>query len=325
MNSRPTLADIVAARANVYRFLKPTPLRQYPVLGELIAADLWIKHENHNPTCAFKVRGGIHLAAGLTKEERAAGLYTASTGNHGQSIAFGARAHGVKATIAVPEGANPGKVRAIRDLCGEVVFHGKDFDTAREWIAAVAAENGGRFVSVTEEVLIEGVGTYALEILDDLPEVDTIIVPVGAGSGACATAIVAKAINPDIEVIGVQSAQAPAMQLSWSRGQLIEAKMETFAGGLATRVPFQNTQDIMRDLLDDFVLVDDRAIGQAVVLAIEHTHNLPEPAGAAALAAALQLKDRLQGKSVVVIMSGGNLSLSGLRQLLAHEASTPSS
>jgi threonine dehydratase len=316
LNPRPTLQDVIAARRNVYRFLKPTPLRQYPSLGKLLGADLWAKHENQNPTCAFKVRGGIHLAAGLTADERAGGLFTASTGNHGQSIAFGARAHGVKATIAVPEGANPGKVRAMQDLGGEVLFHGKDFDTAREWIAHQAREKGGRFVSPTEETLIAGVGTYALEIMEDLPDVDTILVPVGAGSGACGTAIVAKTINPDVEVIGVQSAQAPAMQLSWSKGELIEADMQTFAGGLATRVPFQNTQDIMRDLLDDFVLVDDDAIGKAVVLAIEHTHNLLEPAGAAALAAALQLKERLQGKRVVVVMSGGNLSLAGLRQLL---------
>lgn len=309
--------DINAARTNVYRFLKPTPLRQYPSLGQLIGADLWAKHENHNPTCAFKVRGGIHLAASLSEEERAAGLFTASTGNHGQSIAFGAKAYGINAIIAVPEGANPEKISAMQNLGGRVVSHGADFDTAREWICQLAAEEGGRFVSPTEELLITGVGTYALEIVEDLPGVEAIIVPVGAGSGACGTAIVAKTVNPDIEVIGVQSAQAPAMQMSWSQGALIEAEMRTFAGGLATRVPFQNTQDIMRDLLDDFVLVDDAAIGKAVLLAIEHTHNLLEPAGAATLAAALQLKQRLKGRQVVVVMSGGNLSLPRLRQLVA--------
>ena len=205
----------------------------------------------------------------------------------------------------------------MQDLGGRVVFHGADFDTAREWIAGLTAEKGGRFVGPTEEILIAGVGTYALEILEDLPSVETIIVPVGAGSGVCGTAIVAKAINPKIEVIGVQSAQAPAMQLSWRDGKLREADMQTFAGGLATRVPFQNTQTIMRELLDDFVLVNDSEIGQAVLLAIEHTHNLLEPAGAAALAAALQLRARLEGRKVVVVASGGNLSLARLRQLLS--------
>jgi len=315
----PSLADIMAARPNVYRYLKPTPLHYYSGLSRLVGAQVWVKHENHQPVGAFKVRGGLNLAAHLTPEERRAGLFTASTGNHGQSIAFAAQVHGLKAMIAVPEGANPGKVVAMRGLGAEVVTHGADFDAAREWIMAQAEARHGRFVGPTEELLIHGVGTYALEILEDLPEVQTIIVPVGAGSGACGVSIVAKTINPKIEVIAAQSAQAPAMQLSWQRGQLVTAEMNTFAEGVATRVPFANTQRIMRRYLDEFVLVDDEDIRQAVLLLLEHTHNLAEGAGAISLAAALQLKERLAGKKVALVLSGGNLSIEKLRNILGSE------
>lgn len=317
-HAMPTLHDIIAARKHVYRYLKPTPLYQYAGLGDLVGGEVWVKHENHQPVGAFKVRGGLNLVAHLSKAERNAGIFTASTGNHGQSIAFAAHAHGISATIAVPEDANPGKVAAMRGLGAEVVFHGEDFDAAREWIMQVAEERGGRFVGPTEDLLIHGVGTYALEILEDLPHVDTIIVPVGAGSGACGTSIVAKSINPDIKVIGAQSAQAPAMQHSWASGKLVTAEMNTFAEGVATRVPFENTQRIMRKYLDDFVLVDDAAIEEAIVLLLEHTHNVAEGAGAVSLAAARQMKDRLAGKTVVLILSGGNLSMEKLRGILSR-------
>lgn len=312
----PTLHDIIAARPNVYRFLHPTPLHHYAGLSQLLGAQVWVKHENHQPVGAFKVRGGLHFVAGMSEAQRQAGLYTASTGNHGQSIAFAARAYGVRATIAMPEQANPDKVAAMRGLGAEVVFHGPDFDTAREWMMQVAAGRGGLFVGPTDEALICGVGTYGLEIVEDLPDVEVIIVPVGAGSGVCGTGIVAKAINPAIQVIGVQSAQAPAMQRSWASGRLQTAEMRTFAEGIATRVPFENTQRIMRQVVDDFVLVDDADIRRAVVLLLEHTHNLAEGAGAAPLAAALQLRERLAGKKVVLVLSGGNLAVDTLRQIL---------
>ena len=315
-NHMPTLHDIVAAQPHVYRYLKPTPLHHYPTLSELLGASVWVKHENHQPVGVFKVRGGLNLAANLTPEERQVGLFTASTGNHGQSIAFAGRAFGIRTKIAVPEGANPGKVAAMRGLGAEVVFHGQDFDTAREWIMELAAEQGGRYVGPTEELLIHGVGTYTLEILRELPDVDVIIVPVGAGSGVCGTSIVAKSINSKIQIIAAQSAQAPAMQLSWKSRQMVSAEMKTFAEGIATRVPFENTQRIMRKYLDDFVLVDDEDIKKAIVLLLEHTHNLAEGAGAVPLAAALQLEDRLAGKKVVLVMSGGNLAVGKLREIL---------
>ncbi|WP_456386536.1 threonine dehydratase [Desulfolithobacter sp.] len=311
-----TLHDILCARPHVYRFLQPTPLHHYPTLDRLLGAEVWIKHENHQPVGAFKVRGGLNLVANLSDKERKGGIYTASTGNHGQSIAFAARAHGLQATIAVPDGANPSKVAAMEGLGARVVFHGRDFDTAREWIMEVAREKSGRFVGPTEELLIHGVGTYGLEIMETLPGVEVIIVPVGAGSGACGTAIAAKTINPRVQVIGVQSAQAPAMQKSWATGTLTTAPMETMAEGLATRIPFENTQRIMRELLDDFILVDDSAIEEAIRLLLEHTHNLAEEAGAASLAGALQLGDRVAGRKIVLVLSGGNISPARLATLL---------
>ena len=317
----PTLLDIIAARQNVYRFLKPTPLYHYPALSDLAGAEIWVKHENHQPVGAFKVRGGLNLAANLGLTERDAGLFTASTGNHGQSIAYAARAFGIKATIAVPDGANPGKVASMRGMGAEVIFHGADFDMAREWMVNVAADKGGRFVGPAEAPLIHGVGSYALEIIEDLPDVEMIIVPVGAGSGVSATGIVAKSINPQIKVIGAQSAQAPAMQHSWKAGKMLSAEMNTFAEGIATRIPFEDTQLIMRRYLDDFLLVDDEEIEKAILLLLHFTHNLAEGAGAVPLAAALKYPDRVAGKKIVLVLSGGNLALERLHQILLKHRS----
>lgn len=311
----PTLRDVIAARANVYRHLKPTPLYSYSTLNAATGLDLYVKHENHQPVGAFKVRGGLNLAANLPDAKRSAGLFTASTGNHGQSIAFAARAYGMKATIAVPDGANPAKVAAMRGLGAEVVFHGADFDTSREWAAELAKAQGGIFVGPTDQPLICGVATLALEILEELPDVDVIIVPVGAGSGAAGAAIVAKSINPKIQVIGVQSAQAPTQQLSWKAGMPVIGPMATFVEGVATRVPFENTQAIMRKFLDDFVLIEDEDTKHSMRLLVEHTRNLPEGAAGLSLAAAIKLKDRLTGKKVAIDFCGGNLSIDNLRSL----------
>ncbi len=317
----PTLRDVIAARPRVYRYLKPTPLYRYSGLCELAGTNVWVKHENHLPGGAYKVRGALNLVAQLTPKERDSGLFTASTGNHGQGVAYAARMHGLHATIAVPEGANPGKVAAMRGLGAEVVFRGPNYESAVKWIVGQAAAEGGRLIEATEALVIAGVGTYGLEILEDLPEVDTIIIPVASGSGACATAIVAKTINPRIEIIAVQSVQAPAMQLSWAAGRPISVDAQTITDALGVSVPFESTRGALRKYLDDFVLVDDSAIEDAILLLIEHTHNLAEGAGAAPLAAALKLGARLAGKNVVLVMTGGNLSMEGLRRLMLRSAS----
>ena len=316
LQNLPTLQDVMKARSHVYQHLKPTSLYTYTDLNQLLGTNVWIKHENHQPLGAFKVRGGLNLVATLSAEHQKTGLITASTGNHGQSIAYAGQVYGVPITIAMPEKANPGKVTAIQGLGAEVVFVGADFDEAREWAYEQAQRTGAYFVGPAEFPLICGVGTYALEIVESLPDVDCIIVPVGGGSGAAGVCTVAKAINPAIKVIAAQSAQAPAAQLSWKSAKPVEAAMHTFAEGVATRVPFELPQQILRKHLDDFILVDDEEIKAAIILHLKLTHNLTEGAGAISLAAALKLKTELAGKKVVLIMSGGNLSTQKLHAIL---------
>lgn len=312
--------DVLEARRTIAPYLDPTPLYHYPSLSDMVGTDLWVKHENHQPVGAFKVRGGINLVAHLPEEQRRAGVITASTGNHGQSIAYASRLFDVRAIVAVPEGANPAKVESIRHLGAEVVFHGKDFDEAREWVESEAKRRGCRYVHAgNERELIAGVGTYSLELLGKQPDIDVIIVPVGGGSGAAGTCIVAKSINPKIEVIGVQAEQAPAAYLSWQRGEPVADRMNTFAEGLATRTAFDLPQSILRQHLDDFVLVSEDEMRRAIVMLLAHTHNLAEGAGAASLAAALKLRQGLAGKRVAIVLSGGNLGIDRLREILAAE------
>jgi len=314
----PTFADVLEARRRIAPYLPRTPLREYAPLGRLVGATVLVKHENHLPTGAFKVRGGVNLVSQLDQEEREHGLVASSTGNHGQSVAFGARLFGVKATICVPENANPVKVAAMRDLGAEVVPNGVDFDEARELAEQLSLEHGFRYVhSGNEPHLIAGVATATLELLEDDPRIDAIIVPVGGGSGAAGAAIVAKTLKPSLRVIGVQSEAAPAAFRSWRDRALLEDEMRTFAEGLATRVAFELPQRIMWDLLDDFVLVSDDEIRAAQRAMIESTRNLIEAAGASPLAAALQLRDRLAGKRVALIASGGNASPEQLRDLFS--------
>jgi len=313
----PTFQDVLAARKRIAPYLRQTPLYHYPLLDELIGAEVWVKHENHQPVGAFKVRGGINLAAQLSPEEKERGLITASTGNHGQSVAYGARLFGVRAIIGMPEGANPGKVAAIRNLGAEVFFHGRIFDEAKNRVEELARAEGYRYVHPGDEPhLIAGVGTYSLEILEELPDTEVIIVPVGGGSGASGACIVSQAINPNIQVIGTQAEKAPAAYLTWKARKRTEASMETFAEGLATAAPFMLPQSILWEHLSDFVLVGEEEMLRAIVHFLECTHNLAEGAAAASLAAAIRLRDRLKGKKVVLIMSGGNVSLTNLRRAL---------
>ena len=314
----PTFVDVLAARRRIAPYLRPTPLYTYSALSELVGTDVSVKHENHQPVGAFKVRGGVNLVSKLDEDERRRGVITASTGNHGQSIAYAARLFGVRAIVCVPEGANPVKLASMRGLGAELVVHGRDFDDAREHCEALAAEHGYRYVhSGNEPLLIAGVATETLEILEEQPETDVVIVPVGGGSGAAGACIAAKSVRPSIEVIGVQSEAAPAAYRSWKEQRLAEDRMETRAEGLATRVAFELPQRILREQLDDFVLVGEDELDRAVVLILEATRNLAEPAGGAPLAAALRLRDRLAGKRVALVLSGGNISPAQLREILA--------
>src|SRR5262245_17957872 len=254
----PDLGDVLAARRRIEPYLRPTPLYRYPALDSLAGAQLWVKHENHQPIGAFKVRGGVNLVSQLSPDERRRGVITASTGNHGQSIAYAANLFGVRAIICVPEEANPVKVESMRALGAEILFHGRDFDDAREHCEKQSAEHGYRYIhSANEPLLIAGVGTYTLEILEAQPDIEVIVVPVGGGSGASGACTVAKAVSPSIEVIGVQSDAAPAAYRSWRGRALVTDATSTIAEGLATRTAFELPQEILSRLLDDFVLVSD--------------------------------------------------------------------
>jgi threonine dehydratase len=317
----PTLADVLEARRRISPHLRPTPLYSYASLDELLGADVFVKHENHQPVGSFKVRGGVNLISQLSSDERERGVIAASTGNHGQSIAYAARLFGVAATICVPEAANPVKVASMRGLGAELVFHGRDFDDARERCEQLARDHGYRYVhSGNEPLLIAGVGTETLEILEEQPAIDVIVVPIGGGSGAAGACIVAKAINPAIRVIGVQSDAAQAAHRSWQERRLVEDTTETIAEGLATRTSFELPQKILWEWLDDFVLVSDDQIRAAQATMIETTRNLVEAAGAAPLAAAKLLREQLEGKRVALILSGGNASREQLLEALGASA-----
>ena len=316
--SIPRLQDILQAQKRIRPYLARTPLHSYPAINELVGTMLFIKHENYQPIGAFKVRGGINLVSQMGPDERQRGIISASTGNHGQSITYAAHLFGVKARIVVPEKANPGKVAAMQGMGAEVIAWGANFDEAREHCEALAQEHGYRYIhSGNEPHLIAGVATEALEMLEDEPELEVIIVPIGGGSGAAGSCLVAYALNPAIRVIGVQSAAAPAAYESWRQRRLTTAPNHTIAEGLATGTAFELPQTILWEWLDDFILVSDQEIQQAMVWMIERAHTLTEAAGAATLAAAYRLREELRGKKVGIVCSGGNTSLEHLKRALA--------
>jgi threonine dehydratase len=314
----PTLKDVYAARERVYRVLSPTPLLRHPLLAQETGVNILVKHENHNPTGAFKVRGGLNLIASLSADERR-GVITATTGNHGQSIALASGREGVPCTIVTPVGNNPEKNAAMRALGAEVIEFGRDFDEARERVEQLQHERGLRYVhSANEPLLIAGVGTYALEIFEACPDADVILVPIGGGSGACGCSIVRTGVGSRAKVIGVQAERADAFTRSF-RGatRVVGDQVGTFAEGLATRVTFDLPFGILKQELDDVVTLTEEELGEGVRLALRTTHNLAEGAGAAPLVAAMKLRDRLAGKTVVCVMSGANIDRATLTRILA--------
>jgi threonine dehydratase len=319
----PTLTDIYTARARIRDVIRPTPLLAHPLLSEETGLDIRVKHENHNPTGAFKVRGGLNLVRALSAEERARGVVTASTGNHGQSVALACRLEQVPCTIFVPAGNNPEKNAAIRAFGATLEEGGRDFDEARERCERVAAETGARYIhSANEPLLIAGVGTYALEMFEEWPAVDAVLVPIGGGSGACGVAIVRSAIGASTRVIGIQAEEADAFARSFrSATRVVGDRAATFAEGMATRVTFDLTFGILQRELDDVVVLSEEELREGVRLALRATHNLAEGAGGAALAAAMKLKRRLAGQRVVAVMSGGNLDASKLRRIIEVQPS----
>jgi threonine dehydratase len=255
----PTLQDVLDARARVYATMRPSSMLRHPLLEEWLGCETWVKHENHNPTGAFKIRGGLNLVAQLTADERRRGVVSASTGNHGQSIAFASRIHGVTCRIFVPEGNNPEKNAAMRAYGAEVIEHGRDYDAARERVEELVAQEGWRYIhSANEPQLIAGVGTYAAEMFEDIPDLDYVFVPIGGGSGACGCCVVRGGISSKTRIVGVQASGADAFTRSWRGPTRVTAdRVETFAEGMATRVTFDLTFAILKAQLDDIVTLDE--------------------------------------------------------------------
>jgi threonine dehydratase len=319
------MRDVLRARRAIAPYLRPTPVLAPPAMAEALGCQVYLKCEHLNPTGAFKIRGGINLMSQLTEEERRRGVVTASTGNHGQSIGYAARLFGVRAVVLAPEGANPDKVAAMQALGADVVLHGRDFDEARQRAEEISQAEGLRYVhSANEPLLIAGVATATLELLEEAPDLDTLIVPVGAGSGVCGAGTVVRALRPEVRLIGVQAAGAPAVTETWRTGHDVTTdRIDTLAEGLATRVPFALTMSMMRRLVDDMVLVDDAAMEAAIRLLLATGRQVAEHAGAAPLAAAWRQRASLQGQRVGLVVSGGNLPYPVLQRIVAAGPGRP--
>ncbi|HLG57351.1 MAG TPA: threonine dehydratase [Vicinamibacterales bacterium] len=314
---RPTLPDITAAKDRVYAHMRASPLLRHPLLDEWLGRPAWVKHENHNPTGSFKIRGGLNLVAQLSDEEKLRGVISASTGNHGQSVALACRIHGVRCRVVVPVGNNPDKNAAMRVLGAELVEYGRDFDEAREFVEEMAVREGWRYVhSANEPHLIAGVATYALEVFEALPDVDYIVVPIGGGSGAAGCAIVRSAIGSRAKVIGVQAARADAFTRSWRGTTRVTARAETFAEGLATGTTYDLTFSILKAELDDVVTLEESDLDAGLSAALRCTHNLAEGAGVAAIAGARKA-GLPEHARIVCVMTGGNADARTLRRVLA--------
>ena len=314
----PRLQDIVAARHRVYRLVRPTPLLHHALLARETGLDILVKHENHNPTGSFKVRGGFNLVGQLGDRERKQGVIAASTGNHGQSLALACQLHGIRCRVVVPVDSNPDKMAALRAFGAELVEYGRDFDEAREYVEDLALREGWRYVhNANEPLLIAGVGTYAVEMFEALERVDFVFVPIGGGSGAAACGVVRDGLGRSTRIVGVQAQQADAFVQSW-RGptRVTRDRAETFAEGIATRTTFDLTFSMLKASLDDVVALEEGELRDGVAAAIELTHNLAEGAGAAALAAARRFGPP-RDATAVCVMSGGNADRRTLRHSLA--------
>lgn len=300
--------EVLKARKVVYEYLSPTRLSQYENLSSLIGAEIYIKHENHNPTGSFKIRGGINLMHHLKKSGRE-GVITFSTGNHGLSIAQSAAWHGMHATIVVPQNNNPVKNRNIKLTGATLIEAGDTFEEASTVVAELSEKHGLYYAHPANEPhLINGVGTEFIEIMEAVPDVDAVILPIGAGSEAAAASTVLKTIHPDIQIFAVQAESSSAAYASWKNGKILSSENNTFAGGFATGIAYEIPFKIYKDNLSDFVLLSEEEIYQGIALAGYYTHSYLEGAGASTIMAAIKLGKQLKGKKVVLQFSGGNAS-----------------
>ena len=320
MDREPTIDDVIAARRLLEAHLRPTPFYESLSLSRLLGLRLFIKYENHQPTVAFKVRGTLNRVLNLSEEERARGVVTASAGNHGQGVSYAARLIGVRATVVAPEHANPDKVEAMRTLGAEVLLWGQDFDEADEKARELEREKEFVYFHAADDPwVIAGHGTTGLEMVEQEPDLDVLVVPLGAGGLISGVALAAKAIRPEIEVLGVQAEGCAPYFRSRLEGRLTSVdSASTFADGLATRHPTMLPFRMIDRLVDDIIVATDQEMRQAIVLLLEKTHNLAEGAGAAGTAGVVKLQERLAGRMVGTILSGGNLNRHVLQQVLTE-------
>ncbi|MBN2686784.1 MAG: pyridoxal-phosphate dependent enzyme [Deltaproteobacteria bacterium] len=303
-----SFTEVLKARSIVYEYLKPTHLTHYENLSSLLNAEVFVKHENHNPTGSFKIRGGVNLMNHL-KRSGVEGVITFSTGNHGISIGQSAAWFGLNATVVVPEKNNPIKNRSIQSTGATLIEGGRTFEEASAVVAELMREKDIYYAHPADEPhLINGVGTEFIEILEECPDLDAVIVPIGAGSEASAATVVLKTINPDIQIFAVQAERSSAAFQSWKSRKIVSSENTTFAGGFATGTAYETPFKIYKDNLTDFVLLSEEEIYEGIALAAYYTHNLLEGAGASTIMAAIRLKDRLKGKKVALQFSGCNAS-----------------
>ncbi len=317
MFDRRALED---AAETVYRALGPTPQYRWPLLAERCGAEVWVKHENHTPVGAFKVRGGLVFMAGLARRGGLSqGLVTATRGNHGQSLAFAGRHHGIPVTIVVPHGNSREKNAAMRALGAELVEAGRDFDAARETAERLATERGLTLAPSFHPDLVRGVATYAQELFAAVPDLDAVYAPIGLGSGICGLIGVRDLLGLRTEIVGVVAARAPCYARSLEAGHPVATdSADTIADGMAVRVPDPEALTVMRRGLARVVTVEEEEIAAAMRHYWTDTHNLAEGAGAAPLAALLRERERMRGRRVALVLSGGNVDLALFARLLGQ-------
>ena len=316
-----TMADVLSARRRIAPHVDPSPLRRYAPLDEAVGEGIsvFVKHENHLPTNAFKVRNALSVLGALTAAERRAGVIAATRGNHGQGLAWAGSLLGVPVTVCVPVGNNPEKNAAVRGFGATLVEEGRDYDESVEVAARLARERSLRVVhSTNDSRVVAGAATLTLEMLEQEPEIEALVYSVGGGSQAVGGMVVARALRPGLPVYGVQAAGASAAHDSWHAGKpLTIARADTIADGLATRSTYVTTFGALREGLKGFVAVEEGEIAEAIRILLSTTHNLAEGAGAAGLAGLLRLRRELAGRKVGIVISGGNIDRETLGRVLA--------
>ncbi|MCA1959434.1 MAG: threonine dehydratase [Desulfomonile sp.] len=318
---QPTLTDLEAVSRMVHAVVPPTPQYCWPLLCERIGTEVWVKHENHTPVGAFKIRGGLvyfdHLVKSLHKP---IGVITATRGNHGQSIGFAARRYGIAATVVVPHGNSREKNSAMRALGVELIEHGDDFQASRDYAESIARERGLHMLPSFHPLLVTGVGTYCLELFHAVKDIDVAYVPIGLGSGICGMVAARDALGLKTSIVGVVSAHAPAYALSYAAHRAVEHPTTTaLADGIACRLPEPAALEVIWKRVDKIVQVTDDEIASAMRAIFECTHNVAEGAGAASVAAAMKERALIAGRRIAVVLSGGNVDRTVFADVLSGE------